>query len=415
MIQRSVFVFRELFSSYKISFIVFLCSLFAVVLGGALYAVNSAVDEYVGKTFPSTIPAGIIKVSPESGEPQVSLFGLDFGSQGRRLTEKDFAAVKAIRGVKNIFPVVGVTVPSQAAISFMGAAYATDLVCIGVPIQFVEKDIAGEKYKALWKNPGERVPVLVPQSLIRAYNDVLSGTNGLPRISEKNAPGIKFRIIFGRSSVKEYNDTVARDAVVAGFTDRIDAMGLVIPYSSAIEMNRKFIENYRPDFLYFYIQSESQESMPFIKEKISRLGLAVTSERDVSKQIASLREKVSLATGTVLLMIVVLASVSISFSSMIAAMTRIEYYKILRIAGATRFFIMILATVKFLAIGIFASAAGVLILNHMTFKIVEPLGLKAAVFPYAVMLKVFLVGAVIPAISSIPAVVKIFFYSMNTD
>ncbi len=67
------------------------------------------------------------------------------------------------------------------------------------------------------------------------------------------------------------------------------------------------------------------------------MGLVVESEKAVSRQILKLRETIALVIGMLQAVIIIIAVIAISLATMIATMfNRIEYYRILRVLGASR-------------------------------------------------------------------------------
>ncbi len=137
-------------------------------------------------------------------------------------------AIVRLGGVTEINPVAALRIPVQARVSYMGYNYRSDILAFGVPYRLVAGDLAGTRYRRMWNDPAREkvIPVLVPRTILRSFNDGMAAANGLPRVSERGTVGFGFRLLVGKSSIRALEGHEESDAVVAGFTDQVDSFAL---------------------------------------------------------------------------------------------------------------------------------------------------------------------------------------------
>jgi cell division protein FtsX len=118
-------------------------------------------------------------------------------------------------------------------------------------------------------------------------------------------------------------------------------------------------------------------------------------------------------------LIIFISVVAIAFSTMIAVINRVEYYRIMRMVGASKFFISFTVLIKYLILGL-ASAYCALAIIKFSSGIIDTLptiaGLKINfLLPRDFSIKMILVCAIIPVLSCVPALVKLYVKALNVD
>ena len=421
--QKFFLLLKEIFSSKFISLLVFFVILLSVFLSSVLIIVGFNINYYISDKFASSVPPDLIKITPKPLPGLAGLFG--FAAKrpaGTLLDEKSLHKIESMKGVKTVFPLMASQIPMQAVISIFGLNYKTDLICIGAPYSFVSQDIKELKMKDLWRSweKGMELPSLIPNVLFDAYNNSMAEPNGLPRITEDMAIGRKFQITFGKSSIKTMNTIEVENSTVIGFTGKIANICLVIPLQAVQYYNRLLKEDKREDgYMTAFVQAKDHASHLELQQEIKKMNFIVEAEKSLSQEIISLKNNLNLAVRIITIIIIFLTTISVSFSIVIAALDRIEYYGILRVLGASRLFIAISLWTKYVIIGFTASCLGLYFFSYLSNQI--PSFIKIAGFkiittlPEDLKLTILSAGIILPFISAIPAILKISFKEMSGD
>jgi hypothetical protein len=419
MIQKIYLVLKEIAGSRFISAIVLLSVVLSVFAVGLYRIAGDSLAHYIQDRFASSIPPNTIRVSTRQPQSQF-LFEVD-KTNAQVISDRIVRRIWAIGGITEIYPVSALRIPIQARVSYMGYDYRSDILAFGVPYRLVAGELTGERYRKIWKDPArERViPVLVPRNILQSYNDGMAAANGLPRLSERGAVGFGFRLLMGKSSIKALNGFEEMDAVIAGFTDQVDSLALILPLGLVSDYNKKFIPGYRNEYQYAYIKVKDHASLIRVSSKIKELGLVVEAEKGVSRQIMRLKETINLIIKLLQSIIVIIAVIAISFATMIATLNRIEYYRTLRIIGSSRVFLTATILIKYTIFGFVGAWAGVTILKYVSGLVAEYFHLTGIVIsvsmPDEAFRSILLYGMLIPVLSTIPALVRLYFKGLSRD
>jgi hypothetical protein len=192
----------------------------SVFVTGIFHSIEEGVNGYLTKRFATAIPPDTIRVSPRGGKS--FLFFEVRDKDSRDLDDEALRRIRNLPGVTGLDALLPATIPMQALISLFGLSYRTDLLAIGVPLAMIRDDISSPFLRRQW-NSGDyekNIPVLLPESLLDAYNEGMAGPNGLPRISKDKAVGISFRLRVGYSSLKSFDNYIETTATIAGVTKK---------------------------------------------------------------------------------------------------------------------------------------------------------------------------------------------------
>lgn len=419
MIQRLYLIARELGGNRLISLVVLLSVVLSVFSVGLYRAVGNGLTTYVNDRFASAIPPHMVKVStrqPRSG----FLFEIE-REPAPGISDSVMRRIRRMEGVATIQAVAALGVPLQARVSYLGFKYRSDILAFGAPYELVRDEIREPRYQRLWKDPkpGSAVPVLVPRNMLRSYNDGMAAPNKLPRISERGALGFGFRMLVGKSSLRTLEGFVETDAVIAGFTDRVDSFALILPLGLVTAYNREFDPGMKNTYQYAYVRVRDHAAMNSVTSVIERMGLVVEAEKGVSRQIMRLREAIALITASLQSIIMIIALIAISFATLIATMSRVEYYRTLRVVGASRIFLTVTILVKCAFLGVVGSWAGVELLDFVSGRALEYLRLSGIMVPGAlpegIRERMIALGVIIPVVSAIPAIARLHFKGLSGD
>jgi len=419
MIQKAYLIAREVAGGRTISIIVLLAVALSVFSVGLFRVTGDSLASYVRGRFASSIPPNTVRISLR--QPR-SLFLFETDAPAKpAMTDRTIRAIRSLAGVTEVIPVSSLRIPVQARVSYLGFRYRSDLLAFGVPYRLVGSDLAGDRYRKLWRNPAREkiIPVLVPRAILRSYNDGMAGPNGLPRISERGAVGFGFSLLMGRSSLKTLPGHEEADAVVAGFTDQVDSFALILPLDLVSAYNRRFIRGSGNEYQYAYVKVRDHAALLATAPRIRALGLAVETGKAVSRQIIALTDTIGLISRSLQAIVLVLALIAVSFATVIATMNRLEYYRTLRVIGASRPFLTAAIAVKYALLGLAGAWAGTALLRIAAGRFAEYFRIAGIMVPVAVppgtLRTVLLWGALIPVLSAVPALMRLYFKGLSRD
>lgn len=419
MIQKAYLIIREIAGGRLISLIVLLAVALSVFSVGLFRATGDGLVSYVRGRFASSIPPNTIRVSTKQPR-SLFLFETD-APRTPAITDRTIKRIRGMAGVTGIVPVSSLGIPVQGRVSYLGFKYRSDLLAFGVPYRLVAGELADERYRRLWLHPGREriIPVLVPRTILRSYNDGMAGPNGLPRISERGAIGFGFSLLMGKSSIRTLPGFEESEAVIAGFTDQVDSFALILPLDLVTGYNRKFIREYRNEYQYAYVKVRDHASLLAAVPRIKALGLKVETGKGVSRQILGLTETIRLISRSLQAVVLLLALIAVSFATVIATMSRVEYYRILRVIGASRLFLTAAIMVKYAILGLAGAWAGSELLRIAAGRFAEHFRLTGIMVPVTVpetaFRAVLLLGASIPVLSAVPALIRLYFKGLSQD
>jgi ABC-type lipoprotein release transport system permease subunit len=415
MLSKLYLIRKELGGGKFISFIVFCVILLSVTAIISFNVLSGNFNNYIKNNFAAAIPPDEIKVKP--GESK-SIFLFSTGT-GKELNGAAISRIARISGVKKIDPVMAVTVPTSATIYFFSFQYRTDLICAGASYKFVENDLKNKEMRDAWiKGTHEKgIPVLVPKALIDSYNNGLAAANGLPEIVPDKLSGLKFKLSFGRSSVNAYEGAYDSSSVVAGYTDKVNITGLVIPVKAADEINKKFSKTGR--YMFALVNVKDHKYFEQVKNQIKNMGFVVETGESLSSEILKLKVTVNAFITLMISLVSVLAVVTTALCSVTAVWGRIDYYRILRTLGASKFFIALTILIKFAIMGFLASWCGIYLFEFLKIYILKTItvpGVKLSLdISAATKATILTAGTVIPVAASLPAIIRMFSVKLDNN
>jgi len=116
-------------------------------------------------------------------------------------------------------------------------------------------------------------------------------------------------------------------------------------------------------------------------------------------------------------LITILAIVSTALCSVTAVWSRIDYYRIMRVLGASRLFIAFTILVKFAVMGFLASLAGICAVSFARDYVSQALtipGIKLSLeIKTSFASTVLIAGTLIPVIASLPAILRMFWTRLD--
>ncbi len=404
MIQSIYLVLKELVSGKFISFVVFLSVVMALLSLGVFNTIEKNVLTYIDSKFETAIAPNTIKVS---------------ALKRKILNKKALKKIKKIKAIKGIDKVLVATMPMQIRSSMFGN-YGSDVPAIGVPYKMVKESIRSKYNKRLWRKgvTSGPLPALVTNVVLKSYNDVMAPANGLPRLSKESITGVPLTLIIGRSSIQRSDDYFSESVTIAGITDQLSTMALILPLKTVVRLNKLFGDG-AVKYLNFYVETENHKLMLDVATEIEEMGYKVEVEKTVSAAIVDLKKKISLILYSIKYLILFLSIAAISFASIIAALNRAEYYRILRMLGASRTAIAFSIMVKYLAIGGASAFISIYSVSYLFREIIGKIqvaGINVSIQSIeTVSQDIYMMGIVIPLISTVPAIFRLYFKVLGRD
>lgn len=414
MRARLLLIMREIFAAPLTALLIALTFLTVTLLTGAVYGLGDGFRDYITNRFAASIPPDTLRVSARA---KGSLFS-GKGSAGV-IHSWQMNRIAAVKGVAGVDGILRVPVPQHARVDVLGHRYSSDLVCVGVPYRMIRKDIASARYRQLWlrEDTEMNLPVLIPGIIMKAYNSGIAEANGLPPIAPSTLTGFSFRVIFGKSSLKELEEYEERGATIAGFTDAVQLAGLVIPMFQA----RRLLEKYAPGESYtwhsLYVRFKTHDARSRVEELCGKMGLEAFSGRSLSGQLATLQRNGETAVKGFLVLFGALAFLAVMQTVTMAVMDRLEYFRVMRITGASTFFIsfMLLLRTLFWALG--GAGAGLLLLGYLQEAVASymhsMLTVKISLPVDMFFMEALMAAAILATAATVPALLRLFGSSLR--
>ncbi len=366
--------------------------------------VGTGLNKFISGAEMQKLPMNTLRVRTT----QLSLGLFRMGQPGfmksSTISDSAIRKIRKIEGIKAIYPVMNVSFPISANISFSSILsggsfrrrYRTDLIMAGAPRKLIADDL---KIRSAFNGRSWPIPVLISRKILDIYNSAFAGSQKLPKISEKAILGLKFDLVLGQSTlIREIGKkTVTVPCKVVGFTEKSEMLGLVMPLEYVKRYNRRFIKGWnKPAYSSLYVKAKSSDKVAFIADKIEKMGFTVHAQKKVSNLIILVTFLFSLFS----FIIIFVASVSIFNAFTVIVNQRRLEIGLYRSFGATRRFIKSLFLAEAAFIGAITGFVGLSLgvyLVKLTWRLVSdvlPPFLKSMdnIFPVSLSLLLLLIG-----------------------
>ncbi|MEJ5283559.1 MAG: hypothetical protein ACP5Q5_03700 [Brevinematia bacterium] len=406
---------KELRGNFFLNFILLIVVMISTLLSLVFIIVVLNFSNYIDKTFSKSISPDMIKVSPRpTSTPKITgLFGMKLKQpKGTYIDDDILYQIKKIKGVKEVSPLLASRIPMQVMVSIFGLNYGSDLICIGVDYNLIAQDLKDKNAIKLWNNwkEGNEIPTMIPEILFQAYNSSMAEPNNLPKVSKDMLIGVKLKLNVGKSSLKTLNGSSTENAYVAGFTDKVANICLVLPLRVMRYYNEKF--NVRSEYIHLYVKVADHASMVSVTKKLKEMGLIVESDKTLSEEILKLKNFVSIIGNVFIIIVIFIASIAIAFGSVVAVSNRFEYYKILRILGSSKTYIVFSIIFKYALLGFLAGILAINLFDYAfkmiatKFSLVSYISITSLTKPMKN--NIILLSTLIPAFFSLFGILKLY-------
>lgn len=413
---------KEVSANPLIGSLVLLSIIFSAFLTACVLAAGLGAERYIDSRFARALPPNHIQVSPK--KPMVMSF-LPFQNKRKNagmIDSKALASFRKLPGVKKIHPLAASEIPLQALIGIFGLNYRTDLVVIGTTSDFLGNDLKTTAARRAWNSwkPGKPIPAMIPQILLDAYNNSMAEPNGLPRITEEFAIGKGLQIIFGKSSIKTLPNFTSQNTSIVGITGKISQICIVIPLSSLEYFQKKLRGSSKPQtYITVYLETDNHDGYLKAVKALKKTGYRVETDRSLSEKMLELKEFIKTAARAIMIVLLAFSMLSVGFSTLIATLDRLEYYRLLRILGASKVTIAASLFFKFVLIGFAGTTIGIIVF----FKLPLDSLIKSALPGFSLQgylgktlyKPLIFWGSLLPGLASIPALFRLYTKGLTED
>lgn len=339
----------------------------AILVGVAAFvfflALGEGVRERVVGRLSGDLPESELEVKPK--DMSLGVLKIDRPSflGGKRFDDAALARLRAIPGVKDLYPTMNVRFPVMAWGQFFGKGVRTDLIVTGVDERAVTEEL-GEQAGFRWAE-GQRVPIIASPHLLELYNSSFARMNDLPRVTEELMRGLKFNFVLGKSYLAGTPDpdkvkTVGVEFV--GFSRHSILLGATAPLSFVKTMNGRYAgEREASTYRSAILVAESAGQAESIARAAEALGHQVASEsRDLARRVEAVVTGVTVLLSLVGLAMIGIAAVVIALTFSLTVVERRAEFGLLRAVGGTRSDVALLILAEGAVVGLAAGLLGLL-------------------------------------------------------
>lgn len=266
-----------------------------------------------------TLPITQLKVQPRPLDVGGLRLGRSAGMGGGRLDRETIETLRAVEGVEEIFPIAYAHFPVSLRGEVLGSTYGTD-----APVQGVDpRWVAGEADPAYgFSATSDPVPVLVSRKVLQAYNAGFASANRLPQLTEGVIVGQPLEIVLGSSTLGGTAEGFERrEAVIAGFSDRVDALALAVPIDLVLDYAKRFGDD-GPPYDAAVVDVRDPGELAGVEAALEELGLELAPDAYLGRQVGLAVTIVTLMLTAVGAAVVILALLDIANTLQLALRER---------------------------------------------------------------------------------------------
>lgn len=339
-----------------------------IVFLGLSNGIQNATFEEIEKKSPLTQ----ITVRPNVENTGVIAFFTK--SDEGKLSADSIGEISKIDGIKTIHPEIQFNNFASLEVSLLGLSLVTDTMVFGVPAEFIASDIQNSE---IWSKEKEPYPALIPRKILDLYNLTVASPQNLPLISEESLLG-KELILYPNYStffpISKDKDAKVKLEVV-GFSDKVNLIGVTIPYNLVQNLNEKYAQQKNLRYLELFVETDDAAKTPEIAKQIEELGYSTQyfqkNLEDIEAKFAYLRTSL----GIISLIILITAAIAIISTFLAQVAERTKEIGLFRALGATKGHIKKLILIEAGIVGLLGSFIG-MILGLLGSVIIDKIGLN---------------------------------------
>ena len=294
-----------------------------------------------------------------------------------QLDQETIKQISQIEGVKIIYPEIQFNNFASVEVDLLGLSLQSDTMVFGLPFEFIQNDIQKKDAKNVWEKKTEPYPVLVPRKILDLYNLTIASPQNLPTISEESILGKDITLYPNYSTffpIAENKNNQVRLEVV-GFSDKVNLIGITLPFELIEELNTKFTNKSSDKFLELFVETTDPAKTPEVSKKIEELGFSTNylqkNLQDVEAKFTYLQISLGIISGIILLT----AAIAIISTFLATIAERTKEIGLFRALGANKNHIKKIILIEAGIIGITGSLIGI-ILGKLGSIILDKIALK---------------------------------------
>ena len=296
------------------------------------------------------------------------------------LNEKVLDTIRELKGVSSVHPEVWSEMPAmiRGKLPWMKNGIQTDLILLGVDPETVSHETTNFDWQ-----PGEPIPILVPKSLIIAYNTGYATANGYPKISEseivkKAETGLKIKITVGRSSTNWQRDKSrlqSYQAKIVGVTTYGGMLAGIVPYQAVQHLQKSYkdmmlekhdeVVNIEPDAytgaMIVVDEQTTKTELEVLRQKVKELDFDLITSNSTIQTIAALLKILDIWISITGLIILISGGIALAQVYRLLLSERQQDLKILRYFGATLVQLITMLSIEILSIACVAIILGTIL------------------------------------------------------
>ncbi len=317
-------------------------------------------------------PLTQITVSPNT--KKTGIISLLNKTSDGKLNKETIEQISKINGVKNIYPEIQFNNFASLEVPIFGMTLATETMIFGVPAEFIENDIGSQK---IWNKNEEPYPAIIPRKLLDLYNLAVASPQNLPPLSEDGLIGKELTLFPNYSTFFPFasDKTESVRLEVIGFSDKVNLIGVTLPYQVVEKLNLENSQNSNQNYLELFIETSDPTLTSEVAKKIEELGYSTAyfqkNLQDVEAKFAYLKTSL----GIISLIILLTAAIAIISTFLAQVAERSKEIGLFRAIGATKNHIKKLILIEAGIIGLIGSAIGV-ITGLIGSMIIDKIGLE---------------------------------------
>jgi len=331
---------------------------------------------------------------------------------GTLIPEKpmDAAALAALReapGVADAWPEAWSRFPVRFRGTVAGRTLYTDGAILGI-----DPEALGPEAPVDWGwSPGEPVPILAPKALLVAYNRGFAPANGLPRLTEKAALGLRLKLV----GLGDDRARVTLPAEITGAVRYSGELAGIVPLSVVEHMAEEL--GVEADWSSALVRSAPGTSPDALQAELQGLGWALEEVGGVARQLSVAIGAIETVVQLAGMLLVGVALLLLAQVHAVLLGQRGRDLRVLRALGASRSLLLAVLAAEVVAVAWTAALAGIgagmagatLGASAASTALSEALGVSLPLTAHlpAGMIGAFLLGAPLVAlVASAPAMVR---------
>jgi hypothetical protein len=211
---------------------------------------------------------------------------LFFRMEGARITPETAEEFRSMPEVEHVFPQLSAAFPVSADFQMesVGAGFTTDIILFGADFELVGDKAVPRIVEAARNADPPRVPVLISEYFLDAYNLGLAESSGMPKLSRSAIHGVEFDLLLGESTIGLGESAAAPRIVpakIVGLTPNPLLFGVTMPIDGLREYNRIYAPEKKEAYAALHVDAVDPEGITAIREKAQEKKLGFSAQADV--------------------------------------------------------------------------------------------------------------------------------------